>query len=990
MMTTGAPRSLRGLDDGTLEAARRAAQRSGLSMSEWLDTVIARQAMVEGCPPRHTQCDDFDDDALAAAIASLTRRIRAMDEHSCFVLTDLHERLEEIARRAGAVAGAKRRGAESSLTGVGTIIENLSRDIDNVDETARTTIEGMRDLTGEATQAGDADRYAEATRRLGEQRSPDCQPTRSKRDSATSAGFDAIRIHLEALLAASMQGPPAAGFDPTFRSTQSHIEEARSCLADKLTDEEVSTAVAGIVTPQQSIDDQIDLGVLARGQRQIEETLDALHDELAALSERLAAPPAPPAASGSMIVDALGRLESRLDAVLGRVDTVLEQATSGDGISGIGAEIGKIRQEIAERDLSFAAQIESQLAGLTRRLDAAREPDRLRPALKELEEQVARLVSKLERGTAQNPSLKDIEARLLRLENPLLASRREWAEAASNAASDAVKEVSEGVSGADLGRALARDLENIRRASSAADSRMPAASRQTQGTHDLLKATGTDGAGVAIRQVEPGPAFNTGSLGADVVKLNHSALRELAKSSVYDQRDDTNDRKADFIAAARRAAQATAATATQEVQKVAAEAKPGAFARIGRAIRGRRRAMFAATAALVLAASAAHMFGGGGAATMDGRSAGSIGSMTTSGGGDRGGLAAADEIVPPSTTAPEIRKATPAVTKPPHHDPRAFAFAAPEPLTTRFGDTPLEPPAGAFVRTPDYRGLLPLAVAIGSAELREAAAAGDPNAAVKVAARYAEGRLVPRDLTKAAQWYELAAERGVAVAQYRLASLYERGQGVAKDPSVAADWYRRAATQGNTGAMHNLAVMLSAGVDGAPSYTEAVKWFRAAADRGVEDSQYNLGVIYARGLGQDRNLVESYKWFALAAASGDREAGTHRDEIGRALSVDDRAKARAAVAAWRPVPTRAQANMVAALPPAWKVPTDGISVADRRALVMKIQTALADQGYDPGPADGFAGPRTRQAVLAFQRNIGLAETGTISSDVVAALAGPSG
>jgi localization factor PodJL len=286
--------------------------------------------------------------------------------------------------------------------------------------------------------------------------------------------------------------------------------------------------------------------------------------------------------------------------------------------------------------------------------------------------------------------------------------------------------------------------------------------------------------------------------------------------------------------------------------------------------------------------------------------------------------------------------------------------------------------------------LLPLADAIGSRELREAAGAGDPNAAVEIAARYAEGRLVPRDLGKAAQWHELAAERGVAVAQYRLASLYERGQGVAKDPPVAADWYRRAAEQGNTGAMHNLAVMMSAGVDGAPGYAEAVEWFRAAADRGVEDSQYNLGVVYARGLGQDRNLVESYKWFALAAASGDREAGAHRDEIGSTLSVDDRAKARAAAAAWRPMPTRAQANIVAALPPAWSDPTDGITEADRRALVMEIQTALAEQGYDPGPADGFEGPRTRQAVLAFQRNVGLTETGAISDDLVAALAGPSG
>jgi len=877
-------------------------------MSESLNTVIARHAMAKESPPWHTQRNDFDDDVLAAAI------------------------------------------------------ESLSRDIDDADETARTTIEGMRADDREAIRAGDIGKVAGPVGRLGEQVCSDAEPTRSKRDGVTSAGFDAIRIRLEALLAASQQSPPGADRGPLFRLVEGHTEEERSCLTDKPADEKVSAGVTDIAAPKQLIDDQVDLGVLARGQRQIEESLASLHDGVAALSERLATPPATVAASVSIVVDALDRLESRLDAVLDRVDTFLE---------------------VGNRNLPLAAGIESQLAGLACRLDAERASDRLGPALKALEEQVTRLASKLERSASQSPSLKDIEARLLHLESLLSASRREWAGATSKVARRAVPEASE--SDADPGRTLGRDLENSRSTARAADLRMPAASGQTSGVHELLKATGADGADVAVRPAEPGPAFNSGSLGAGVVRTNLSALRKLAKNSGHDQ--DTTDRRVDFIAAARRAAQASARTARLQIAEAAGDAKPGAFARIGQAIRNRRRAMLAAMAALVFAVPVVHMFGGGDAATIDGRLVGSAGSTAIS--GSRGGSSASAEVASPPT-APENRKARISVTKPLRHDPSAFVFAAPELHYARFRDKPLVPPARAFVRMPDRRGLLPLAEAIGSSELREAAADGDPSAAVEVAARYAEGRLVPRDLAKAAQWYELAAEQDVAVAQYRLASLYERGQGVAKNPSVAADWYRRAAEQGNTGAMHNLAVMMSAGVEGVPNRAEAAEWFRAAADRGVEDSQYNLGVIYARGLGQDRNFVESYKWFALAAASGDREAGAHRDEIGSALSIDERANARAAADAWRPLPTRVQANTMAALPPAWSDPTDGITEADRRALVMKIQTALAEQGYDPGPADGYEGPRTRQAVRAFQRNIGLVETGTISSDLVAALADPSG
>jgi localization factor PodJL len=129
---------------------------------------------------------------------------------------------------------------------------------------------------------------------------------------------------------------------------------------------------------------------------------------------------------------------------------------------------------------------------------------------------------------------------------------------------------------------------------------------------------------------------------------------------------------------------------------------------------------------------------------------------------------------------------------------------------------------------------------------------------------------------------------------------------------------------------------------------------------------------------------------SLAAENGDPEAAAHRDEVGGALSPDDLAKARSIVEAWRPMPADAHANTVASLPDGWVDPTDGITEPERRSLVMKIQALLAEQGYDPGPTDGLEGPKTRQAVRAFQRNIGLAETGTIGSDVVDALADPSG
>ena len=41
------------------------------------------------------------------------------------------------------------------------------------------------------------------------------------------------------------------------------------------------------------------------------------------------------------------------------------------------------------------------------------------------------------------------------------------------------------------------------------------------------------------------------------------------------------------------------------------------------------------------------------------------------------------------------------------------------------------------------------------------------------------------------------------------------------------------------------------------------------------------------------------------------------------------------------------------------------------ALVRRIQSALAEKGYNPGPVDGRSGPRTRAAIGAYQRDHGL-------------------
>lgn len=50
-----------------------------------------------------------------------------------------------------------------------------------------------------------------------------------------------------------------------------------------------------------------------------------------------------------------------------------------------------------------------------------------------------------------------------------------------------------------------------------------------------------------------------------------------------------------------------------------------------------------------------------------------------------------------------------------------------------------------------------------------------------------------------------------------------------------------------------------------------------------------------------------------------------------------------------------------------------------------VQQRLHDLGYDPGPVDGMAGPKTRAALGAFQKDRGLRPTGRMDSPTREAL-----
>ncbi len=475
-------------------------------------------------------------------------------------------------------------------------------------------------------------------------------------------------------------------------------------------------------------------------------------------------------------------------------------------------------------------------------------------------------------------------------------------------------------------------------------------------------------------------------------------------------RSSENDAaKSDFIAAARRAAQAAAAEA--EIMKKSSENEgSGSPLKLVSLFRSKRKTMLLSATAIIVAlaglqlgkvffaddqevarvkepgvdaeSGAAALAAAGKAETPAVLETPKRSPMETAAPGESETAIAAQIAAPETDMAPEITELDaevadtgPEVTAPkPELEDAGSANEVATASTTPFASAAAAPTMNA-IRVPDEAGPLPL---------REAAEAGDSKAIFEIGSRYADGRGVESDMKKAAEWYEKSAELGFAPAQYRIGNIYEKGIGVTRDVAKAKVWYQLAAAQGNASAMHNLAVLFAAGADGVADNDSAARWFQQAAELGVKDSQFNLGILAAKGVGMEQNLEQSYKWFALVAKAGDPDAATKRDEIAKALKPEQLERARAASELWKPKAVDAETNTVE-VPNSWRESEAKTASIDMKQAVQNIQRILNENGYDAGGPDGVMGEKTKAAITAFQTANGLDATGEVDEKLVRAL-----
>jgi len=905
-MTSSVPWQVPGVRPQARETAREAARRSGMSVGEWLDTVILEQARNEGVAPVSPLMDSREPQAGAAGsnadlLPAPMQGLSALEQQ----LRNINARKDKLRRRG--IAGA---------------VETLR------DELVKIALMIKEAMPRQALEA------LESEVRLLAQRID------SKRDAGASAadlagierGLAEVRDALRGLTPAEN----LIGFNEAVRAISQKIDGVGATSQDPAALEQLEGAIAGLREIVSHVASNDALARLSEEVRTLSAKVEqvASADMLVLLEQRI-----------GLIADALqARHQSGLEAqglqsAMARLSDKLErlQLSRSDrtAVSHLEDRIAKLVEKLDSSDarLNQLEAIERGLADLLihleqRRTDRARRETVRRPEVDLLKRDVQRTRDSIE---AVHGTLGHVVDRLAMIETGLRNNH-----AQSLPPTTALECLVPGVprpqptshpsapphAGPPPPPATAATLE---RAPIHANP-VPATDRRPIDP-DLPPD----------HPIEPGaPAARariSGGSPPDRIAASEAALGPARPPVIPDPAGG----KSNFIAAARRAAQTAGGDqASKQDQPRSSRLDSEPASRLS----SRIRALLLGSSIMVIVLGSLQLLTGifssrdePVAAVPDHSSSLSASAAAPT--------AAKPEPSPPPPPSGRQSGLLPAAV--PFSPPTAGVLLPGEREATAHASTgvssmPTDPPATGSVPPPNLTAIpAPAAASMSampaipgarpsgadklpaalSAGLRAAAIKGDPTAEFEVAVRLAEGRGVPQDLAAAVEWFERAAKQGIAPAQFRLGGLYEKGLGVKKDLDCARRNYVAAAQAGNAKAMHNLAVLYAEGIEGKPDYQTAAKWFRKAADHGMADSQYNLGVLFARGIGIEANLAEAYKWFALAARDGDRESAKKRDDIGSRLDKATIMAVRAAVQVWTAEPQPEAATDVTAPPGGW-------------------------------------------------------------------------
>lgn len=969
-MKPGIPWSVKGIEPEAREAAKLAARRAGLTLGEWLNSVIFDQSahilpgqadshhwenfVSSPPPPFEPPRPEPPPAPLSAKAAAPERR-----DESAMRLQDIAQQLADLAQRERQSAppppyGRPRPDDRDEFE---RILERLNDNERQTVDALSAVNERLSTLARQVSQLGRAPSFErpedvpgypalEAAIRsvvehieVSEKRTRDSLKSMqdrlaevSERNSGAPSGEDILRA-----------APILSGLEGRLADMVNRIQRSEGLMTER---------IEGVRANAQQMANQAQSSAVTALRGELREVETRM---LASLKEAQAAAASVP----SMVASEIAKLHGDVAGLSRRLDDVKAGAASDRDLQSLRSAMEQLSARVAQGpDMRPLADMDKRLGDINRRLEQAAAVTREEPragaleqriaeldhrladamrlqgdqqALARLEESIASVNQRVAQTEQQLSHLETMEQAIRQLYDSLEQTRSSVSDAAEDAATRALERYQPTPSPAQPSvelKALEDGLRAVRESAVASE-------RRHQDTFEAVHETLAEivdklsqletgerpvrvsgiSANRAAREPEPLRAEHMSDDVSQQEPPPHQAQPQPETSSAQDPVPDSTPEPStqepltgadDFIAAARRAAQAAAtrpsalraeyATLTQPVE----EQKPARLSLLQR-LRGRRRDPEPGS-------DPASSSSKSGRRTLI--LAGLMLLMAASAVAYRNLGAPAVPALQQSNTFTVPKQALPPVAASNSSD-------AADPIAT--GSLPqvvAEPVATSIDMPPPD---------LGTKALRKAAAGGDSRAQFIIAGRYLEGQGTGQDFARALYWYQQAATRGLAPAQYRLATLYELGKGVAADPVRALSWYERAALGGNVRAMHNAAVLAAGDKAGPPDFDRAFRWFSAAAERGFADSQFNLAILYERGLGTPRSLEHAYVWYSLAAKQGDPDSLERANTLARKLSESQLKAAKASLASWVATPSDDSANVVTVVDPAWQDGKPGVA-----------------------------------------------------------------
>jgi localization factor PodJL len=1023
-MKPGIPWSVKGIEPEARVVAKRAARRAGITLGEWLNSVILDQSgnFADTPPGGFTfERDSFvtsssqtpDAPSPATALPAERRRSAAAERRDDSAL-----RLQDIAQQLADLAQRERQTAVMPEHAQADSSEALARLVERINDNERQTVEALSAVNDRLTML--SQQIGALSRPQASDRSEDGQAGYKTLETAirnvvehievsekrTRDSLKSMQDRIAGMAERGSQAPSSedilraapglAGLENRLAEMLTRIQRSEGLLAERIDAMKASAQ-------QMAAQAQSSAVTAARG-----ELRDLESRVLAALKETQAS-----AAGPAALVADMERLRSDMGNLARRLDEIKTASASERDLQSLRVALEQLSTRVAQGpDLRPLADMDHRLGEINRRLEQAAATSRDMPQFGALEQRIAELEHQLDmtRLTGDDTqslhnlqgSLAAVSQRLAQTEEQV--GRIETMERAIRQLQEGLEQrqgagpVSDARPSPELG-ALTEGLRAVRESAAGSERRTQETFRAVHETLaeivdriSELEASEASHPGHAAMAPSPQPRSpeprspDPSPRQAEIRTTPEPTI--LVPPSPHDGATAASRAEAeaagadDFIAAARRAAQAAASRpaalrAEYAALSTVAEEKPGFAESLLKRLRRKTGAQPATSPAAVTPAATA---------TVSGRSR-------------RKALIYAGIVLLLAASYFAYQS----LTRPQPSPTQSGALEAPRQVSETATSTIIKAdpvitgslPAGTLadiIASPSVNTLENLPEAAGTPALRAAAAAGDARAQFIVAGRYLDGEGVSQDFSKAFYWYQQSAARGLAPAQYRLAMLFELGKGVEADAARALLWYERAATAGNLRAMHNAAVLAAGEAAGKPDYAKAFRWFSAAAERGFRDSQFNLAILYERGLGTQANPSEAYVWYALAGREGD-EASSHRAALlAKTIPEKDLKGLNDRVSQWAATASDDSANVLTVIEPAWTgtagdADADGQKSDELGALhpadAEEVQSLLAGFGLRVGVTEnGQPDARTANAIRLYQLRSGLRVTGLLTPDLV--------